>query len=499
MSIFSCNNIKPLFRESVNNLLVQFEGQETNEPVQVKSYLVGIEALFKQTNKRPVDPNRVIYHFLLDKLWTKKHINDPFELEYHGSRLHIQAVVLSKNLQKLIKTLDKNVPSDIHKKIEEILRSCCNSLDFAAKIGRIIALENLLTAANVIAETIKSVAFPVLIPCGSKKHSTSISVEITGPGKVRLALFNTGNGTIPYHHWLSDNHYLTYRMIENVPIEDVLDPDNWRKILDAKNNEDINYLYDAFDNHLGANGILRKATENPNDYEQKQMRGTCAAQNLMSFVRFQILENIPGNDLEKMGVYKFVKAKILIQIGNRYKARCEEQIKRLVGLKLNKHMQESMLVKLIDDDHFPEIYKQLTLLFEKLENEVQIGFDQLKSFGSRYHFLRFSCQYLAKKAIEERFNCQLIEQLPEIKSYTTSIFIDKFYSLSNIKNLLEEYEIIEDWDGLAKTLGKMLLGTPYHSPAIGWLTKPENASSGKPVMLKLLKDLSIIPVLKKLR
>lgn len=442
-----------------------------------------LEDLINCHQRHRSDPNNIVYHYLLDKMWTQTHGKDPFNIE-QGSLTQINASALAENLRKMLETADQNIPQDLQQQITEIIKNCCYSLNLTAFIQELFSFEN-LTYENVIVELICNAIFPTLVPCGCIHHAASISVENTSRNTVRIELHNPGLGVSKHHHWLWGNRYQTSRIIENVPITNVLNPVLWKKIIESQQQDNIDYLYDLFDNQLGTNGTLVKASENYHDYEQIQMHGTCSAQNLMAFVRSQVLRKISGTALDKIGAYKLIKAGLATQIGKRYQSACNKEIENLLNLKLNKNRHGLALKELVNDHRFSQVYEKLNQVFEKLGNEFQIEWTSLKSFSSRYLFLRSSCQYFVSKKLEP------ITEFSEIKDYMISISLDKSFSLCNIKNLIEEYEAAQDWNQLASILGKLLAVTPYYSMAIEWFTKPENASAAKIVFSAMLKKSKI--------
>jgi hypothetical protein len=357
------------------------------------------------------------FQFLLDKNWFNQTILDllphpPMNTKnpYESGATSVNACFLSGAIEKL--AIESN--QDLHlsfseiSKLEKIRSLLLKSLNVCAQTDQI--LDNQLYFkrrdeletyfVEEVIELIKNpeINFPILIPCRTKTHCLSLAIEKKTDGKADIHVYNSGRGVLAYHYKRpSSNRYQTYLSIEDIQLDQLLDPIFWKNIV-ACTHQDVDLLY----------GELKKLG-NPSlkslfawDYEQKQLQGTCSSQHLMAFFRHQIQKEMTGSPLDKIGAYKFLKASTIcaMELNESKEPMFQSQINR----KMRKVKGELPFNKIAaESDKFDQFYSSVLDFFEELQDKNLFRIVKemkLKTTLEKYAFLHLCHRTFERKALE---------------------------------------------------------------------------------------------------
>ena len=286
-----------------------------------------VAELYKNDLDHDMRINRPKTHFLLDKVWPDIELN-AVDMPFIGGKIFHQALILGESLQNIL--IDMSYEEDLQEEdlmIKELFTQLLKSLAFCIKWHK-----------DPNPQEIKDpqVDFPLLIPYGYIKHSMLICLEKTSEGVIKT-LYNTGGGVLRYHpQWKATNKYQTYLSVTHIPLEDLCSHKMWEELIEASKTETTpKKTYELFFT-LGQRHAIQEASEYSEDYEQKQMHGTCSGQVFMAMMRHQILKKIQGPYANKKGVYEYYKSLWTYDIGNYELDRVDPQIKGYLEVKLKK-------------------------------------------------------------------------------------------------------------------------------------------------------------------
>ena len=294
--------------------------------------------------------HKPLFHFLLDKTYNIENTSSLSERStYSGGQTSSHALILIEALQQLqFQTFEEpGFSKEETEAIKNAIPNLIQSLSFCA----LWQLSDEEVSAERIVNAINYPEFrgPILIPYDRVKHATSISIEVSEDRRsARVILYDTGGAVALHPNLEGTNRYQTALSASEVPLVEFQSTELWKKVLSPKNNDSKESLHEIFD-QLAAKGKLDPPSQNPFDYEQMQMQGTCSAQHLMAFVRYQLLKHIPGTTLEKLGIYKFLKARTLILIGKDRVNSTHTEIGKISQLKLEKHQADLHLLNVAKD------------------------------------------------------------------------------------------------------------------------------------------------------
>ena len=309
-----------------------------------------------------------LFHFLLDKTFKEAE-------QYRGGTIADHAIILAQALNEYLLQDEKSITPEEAQLIKTVLPPLIQSLGFCAHWAeRKSSEKDLEIFSHEIVKFINDpkTNSPILIPTGCLDHGVSIGVEVSPDRKTAsLIVYNTGRGLLKHARLERTNRYQTAFKIHDIPIVDLSQANLWKAVLNATKEKSIEPLYQII-HRLGKNGKIAEPSKNPFDYEQKQMEGTCSAQVSMAFVRHQVLKQIPGSELEKMGLYKILKARTIIQITNPRLSKVTGKIQGASTRKLSKLAAD---LKLFEDMKKEQSYEQhKTTLFEILKQMGEQSF-----------------------------------------------------------------------------------------------------------------------------
>lgn len=415
--------------------------------------------------------DKTIFQFLLDKTWGVQH--------YEGGWTKNQAAILAEMLRNQLLIQNGQLTPEEEHAIKTILPLLIQSLSLCSAWS---ADESTERAARQIVQLIENqVSFPILIPAKSKMHAMSIVLEIfKDQNKARITLCNTGDDYIEYHPRLFEhaNLFQTAWSITDVPMENLTSVEIWKNLLQVKNEQDAEQVYTIFLEKLGKNGRLESPSLNPLDYEQIQLHGTCSAQHLMAFMRYQLMKLFDGYNLEKWAIYKSFKARTMTYLAQGVFS----EIRLLAQQKLLKYEADLSLLQAVKDDR--EYVRYKTALTNALEKIGEHAF--LESFSDyeaertfeKYGLLRLYHRQIASHWLSHPEN-HLLESLSDpIFRLSCQMFKNKSTLREAIFNDLES---MHDLEAIATTIVNLRANFLFPLDLINWL-----AGAATPKLIKLL-------------
>lgn len=323
-----------------------------------------------------------------------------------------------------------------------------------------------------------SIQFPILIPSGCASHATLLSIEKNPDGKTaKLTLFNTGKGIIEHHpHFEGDvRHFQTWLAYDNIPLTEFTET-FFMGVLNAKDRESIDELYVCF-HEIGKKGIPVPPSDSKQDYEQKQMQGTCSAQCLMAFLRYFIFAQAPGTLWHKLGFYKMLKATTFSLAAPRLK-NVDQRIQPFVDKKLKKQEYELKIAEIARDEKRVSICQQAVFgALEKIgEGEfiAKIRSVPPNTQWERFGLLRAAVRHLSHKLTgsdlyQEFFNDN--KDLEDILMIIDSLIAEKNAAEMHILSMLNMLKAKGDQAKLLEVLAKFI-HSPHHADVIvSWVEK----------------------------
>lgn len=318
-------------------------------------------------------------------------------------------------------------------------------------------------AALEIAHKIENISYahPVLIPAGCAGHAVSLCVEKTSEDTGRLIIYNTGMGVSQYHaHWKDTNRYQTHFVIEDIPLKDLQNWQNWLTVFKLKSCKEIKPLYEHL-LEVGQKGCIVFPSGNIEDYEAKQMSGTCSAQNLMACVRHQIMSQVEGTLQEKLGAYRLLKAYLMQQIGDSLLSQVDPIIRDPVQEKLVKQNALLKLAKIAEDEssyrsHLSELTHALCELgaqsfVQKMPNAMNSSF-----------LARFATLEKCSKKLASLWGKQQLEPIagPSFE-FASSVYFNRETLLENIKYFLGSCYQKRAFKSLGENLASFYLSSRF--------------------------------------
>lgn len=310
-------------------------------PDRMKNYYV--KQRYKNREDKTLDKAK--FHFLLDKI--------PVETQtFWASFIDISGMYLIRAVNEVVddikKERDDRELSEADQTLIQILSSLASSIAITVELN---SIQNDNVRQKLISKLLDTspIDFPILLPTGSLGHSMVCCIKRKPHDKFQLTLYNTGDGVEKYHHKSQNpdvNKYQTHLIIDDLDADVLKDPNIWDKFMEARWSEDVEAIYSWF-KELSTKGKERAPSENPNDYEQKQISGTCSAQCLMAFIRHQIMEASSG-DLKKMGMYKLLKARTIFKLGSEDLEATDKLLKEHLSKKLELVGAEIALSKIAE-------------------------------------------------------------------------------------------------------------------------------------------------------
>jgi len=286
-----------------------------------------IQYIYSHMNRTLYNVNKSIAHFLLDKTLslTPSLGYQGLGLDGHNFRIQLDFIIpkIHRALARLENTLDKD-SFDILKNIEKALTLCAVTTTSMAPIDPCGF----------------SFDYPYLLEAGVVEHAVVLCIEKGSENEtMRLSILNTGDGLGEHTRLLRTNKYQTVMSFDNIPKTQALNLDHIRKMMQIKReNTDMSDLYHLFNKWCQGG---EKVIFGDEYFEQVQLNGSCTAQSIMAFIRYYILKNASGTSQDRLGLYKFLKAQILL--GIKEEKQVGDSLRPFVSSKLEKLIEDLKL------------------------------------------------------------------------------------------------------------------------------------------------------------
>lgn len=316
------------------------------------------------------------FNFLLDKMGA-----DYYGIKsiYQGGDTYYHARYLISSMQTVLQQPDSVFTIEFYEKIIKSLLTLFVSAQ---------------TPDDIIKEIHNIADHPRLFATGCQGHSMLLSVEKKENGKYKLVLFNTGQGVSKYHSPLDNKKYQTYLVVDDIPAQKLNDKELWKGFLAAEKSPDVDAIYTWFKGL----GTLSPPSGNQFDYDPIQMLGTCPAQCLMAWMRYYIMHDlVKGNYvLEKLGVYKFIKARTFEVMSSKDDTSILDIFLRgYLNKNASLHHSDTELLKIALDLDKKDFKKLLDSI-----DEYSQAWKEADGMFARYYALKAVAKHLAEFPLE---------------------------------------------------------------------------------------------------
>lgn len=439
--------------------------------------------------------NKLLFHFMMDKLL-------PTKLEdYIGLSSIITAHAIIHALQNTMSARDPET-YPILEKLTKTLEPAIEDFVYLAYMDT-----DVLWCTDHIIENIEKleVGKSLLIPTGCHKHATSLLITKTDLDKFTLTQYNTGQGTLTWHNrWEDTNRYQTFYAIDNVPLSSLLKKEGWQNLLmNRKIADDMDPSYIIIRNVLGKGGKIRPPSPHSEDYEAKQVSGTCGLQCLMALLRHLVMQLATGTPEEKEGLYKLLKSQMFIRYYQDNLSSVDAYIQTQIPTIINKHKAELKMAELSKDpQQFEETMAVIEDMFIQLSHEdlaikMRESAAAANTTMARYAALRNSSIVLSNLWFENKQFPVLDAQQAKFLELALAKYEKLHIIHSNMSVRLQEAE--ENLPKLVFELFRMISATPYVDLAIKETIKyfgDELPDDNKPPegMKTLLSSLNKYPI-----
>ncbi len=415
--------------------------------------------------------NKTIFHFMMDKLMFQKSENYIASYSTNMAYSMINALKSMAKNEKLNASLTEKsfTNTENFNKLSELLSEFIIFCELSPEL-----------AAQKILERIRNMkpGESVLIPTGSKEHATSLLVEKNGSGTFKLTQYNTGQGVLTWHaRWENSTRYQTHYIIDNIPMESIVNKDAWKEIFTNKSEaKDMNPTYMNIRDKLGKGGTVLPPSKHQEDYEAKQASGTCAMQNLMAFLRHQCMQMAEGSPAEKEAVYKMIKTNLFIAYHNDNLNEVDEVIQDNLPSVLRKLKAEIKLVEIAQGEkQFNEAMDQMKSLFSQMSKQdifQQLTERNFDTTMARYAILRTASTILCEIWLENP-NQPPPSNLSQLEVFDLGFAKFEHHKaiLQNIETSLNKIAQEQNPAALSFELYRILGATPYEDMAIEKIIK----------------------------
>lgn len=307
-----------------------------------------------------------------------------------------------------------------------------------------------------------SYKIPILIPAGCEGHAVTVCVEKISEKMGRLILYNTGGGLIKHHpQWKETNRYQTYFIIEDVPLEDLYEVEQWQTLLNFTSAKNMDPVYAHF-RKMGRNGRPTPPSLNEEDYEQKQMSETCSSQNLMAAIRHQLMHQLEGSQKEKLALYHFFKAQLIRQMSQSSLNKVDSKIQNLAKMKLEK--QEALLTIAHIAENKESFDMTLTKLCDALTRlGAQTFVETIQKVEINSFLARLSALELCSKELVKLWMKQPIDFPPSGEEFllATKLYENQKLLYNSITQFLHACHQDQKFEALGFHLGHFLLNSRF--------------------------------------
>lgn len=378
---------------------------------------------------KQISNEKTLFHFLLDRTFLSQ---DTLQSKTHFTHGHVYEFA-----EPLALALENERNPSLTRPIENLRQAAAWDYKISHQANQ--------TVTNEILTKLEE---SLLIPLGFKGHSASIFIEINPDQTYRLTLYNTGSG-IENHPQLKDR-YQTFLTYDNIPSEDLSHPEAWNSLLQIKSFGTCEDFYKTIAD-ICKNGTLLAPSTQLTDYKRPQLHATCAAQNLVAYLRHQVSDS----SLENLLSYKVIKMHIRTWMTENFISNNEmlNQILRIKNMRI--HQQLEMRASLLPIDELKGLLKLIGK--DELANLIHAS-----SHFELYHLNRMTQKIIAYKWLEDpKLHESMKSQLPKL-SYAKSIFDDKTRSLESIFSSFDSLIKEEKWDEFSTMLSQLKQSSFYN-------------------------------------
>ncbi|MDP1835932.1 MAG: ankyrin repeat domain-containing protein [Chlamydiales bacterium] len=423
-------------KENKQHLMLPLINKHLNEQTPVKSF------------------TKFFHHLVFDKTWMKSPtLASDTSYEYDGGRLSVNTPFF---LQQIAGTLTSSLSSNTM--VNTLMDRFVNNFSVANAYLCLwdawgFCSDKRPQIAPEIVERMKDPSQKfVLVPTGFKGHAALLLVE-KGDKTAKITMYNTGGGLVQEHpQWKNSNRYQTFKVIEEVPLEDLENVELWQKFVEESSQAtSMDPVYVCFE-ELGRRGHLVDPSCDSEDFESKQLNGTCSLHCYLALFRHQIMTLAEGTKQEKLTAYRLTKAYTVSHAIKQSSHRLERYFGNRAKLKLSKYEDFIQLSKIAEDES--SYQDHLNLLTASLE---QIGAHSfLDSIRQAQPFSVLSRLALLEKCSQKLANHQSFDI-----ARVDKLWVDRQANLTAINSLIKHHLDAGEFKTLGLYLARFYISSRF--------------------------------------
>lgn len=397
---------------------------------------------------------KFFYHLVLDKTWMRSPTLAPDDnYDSDGGRISV-------NVPFFIQEIKRVLQSGSLKGNDSVSKLLGRFVDNSSVANMYLWLWDLWAFSDkrhqIAPEIVERVKDPsqnhVFVPTGFKGHAGLLSIE-KGETTARLTMYNTGGGLTQYHaQWKQSDRYQTFSVIEEVPLEDLENIELWQRFIEeSSQGKSMDSVYACFE-ELGARGHKVAPSLHSEDFESKQMNGTCSLQCYLAFFRHQIMNMAEGNKEEKLAAYRLAKAHLITHVIKEPSLPFVGQFGNHAQLKLEKYESFIQLSKIAEDE---SSYQDHLNLLTDLLNQVG-AHTFLKSIKPMQ-----ASSMLSRLALLEKCSQKLAKLNHSDVTRSVQLWRNRELTLRNIKSLIRHYLNAGDYKTLGLYLARLYISSRF--------------------------------------
>lgn len=336
--------------------------------------------------------DKIQYHLLFDKAL----VPEPGDRDYQGMKQLYPATALALAVEAYTRTAAfSKLPATTQKNLTALVGEFKRAASLFIPRETLRPTEYMELCLGHISSL--KVGERLHIPLSSARHAMLPCIERSSDGTFTVSLYNTGQGVSQNHpQWKKSNKYQTYLSITGVPRDVILKTELLQTLLEEQpKKSDLDPTYDFLKELEKRGGKREAASVHEEDYEQKQLSGTCSAQCYMAALRRQVMSSV-SDPAVGLSLYKQVKAGVLLPWGKAQLSSVDQTIYDHSLPKLKKLELDLQVAASASD--LVEANKMGSALVAALDDPFA-GLDRLQDLSSlqRHSLLRAASKRLAEQ------------------------------------------------------------------------------------------------------
>lgn len=261
----------------------------------------------------------------------------------------------------------------------------------------------------------------------------------------------------------------------------------------------MNITYAFLKDQLGKGGFLAAPSTQEEDYETKQLDGTCSSQCLMAFLRHRIMAASVGSASEKEAFYKALKIRLYKHYEVNILPQTDAKTKECATPIIKRTNAEFRFLEIAKNES--ETKKTLETICDALQKmgvkEGVVVIKQLKLTTQleRYSALRLASKILCSSWLKSHHRIHNEHPIHEHLELAASKFDHKSIARANVTRRLEQYITNKNYSGFIVELYRTASSSPYLEVAFEQALKlfsgqyPVPVSERKKMVVEMVKNM----------